>query len=460
MTQAPDSARSAPPPRLLGLDGWRGLGALGIVMGHIVISTVNASAISAAFTAVQPLHACLTMFFVLSGFLIYLPFASALVSGRRLPRTGRFLANRALRVFPAYLVIFLVVNFVFASSNTTNVQVAAVAEQSPLGTISDPGTLAANLLLVQSLSPDWISTGILPAWSLTSELGFYLAVPVLAALGVFIALRVRAPRVVAVFVPGVILLALGLAANITLVASSVGLDADALAARTWGRTWEAVLLHSTIGCADGFGIGALAAAVLAMLQSGKLRLPSPTVVRASWVMVALLAAIALTFHVNDLVWAFTLTTAVGSAIAMLLLAIAPAVGDPSRNVLVRLFEWRPARFLGLISLSLYLWHYPVLYWVHQHGLRIHDYPSLLSVGSLVVALSLVLSTATYFLVEAPTSRVLRRRRPSAGPELIAVGAATAHPARPQTDGPVVPVVVPQARLIGRMTAAFRRGTAA
>jgi peptidoglycan/LPS O-acetylase OafA/YrhL len=42
------------------------------------------------------------VFFILSGFLLYRPFASTRAAGRRLPSTGRYLRRRALRILPAY----------------------------------------------------------------------------------------------------------------------------------------------------------------------------------------------------------------------------------------------------------------------------------------------------------------------------------------------------------------------
>jgi len=42
------------------------------------------------------------LFFVLSGFLLSLPFAHAVLSGKPLPSKARYFKRRILRVFPAY----------------------------------------------------------------------------------------------------------------------------------------------------------------------------------------------------------------------------------------------------------------------------------------------------------------------------------------------------------------------
>ena len=58
------------------------------------------------------------LFFVLSGFLLSLPFAQASLSGTRLPSTAPYLKRRLLRVFPAYyaqLIIILLAGAIFVT---------------------------------------------------------------------------------------------------------------------------------------------------------------------------------------------------------------------------------------------------------------------------------------------------------------------------------------------------------
>jgi peptidoglycan/LPS O-acetylase OafA/YrhL len=68
----------------------------------------------------------------------------------------------------------------------------------------------------------------------------------------------------------------------------------------------------------------------------------------------------------------------------------------------------PLVFVGAISYSLYLWHLPVFLWAHEH---VH------STGLAIVTalgVSLVLSTAAFYLAERPVLRN-RFRRPSPAP---------------------------------------------
>ncbi|ROP59370.1 peptidoglycan/LPS O-acetylase OafA/YrhL [Enterobacter sp. BIGb0383] len=63
----------------------------------------------------------------------------------------------------------------------------------------------------------------------------------------------------------------------------------------------------------------------------------------------------------------------------------------------RLFSWRPLRFIGLISYSLYLWHWPVI--------SLYRYLCEAEPGAvtriLLVALSMVLATVSYYVIEKP-----------------------------------------------------------
>ena len=79
------------------------------------------------------------------------------------------------------------------------------------------------------------------------------------------------------------------------------------------------------------------------------------------------------------------------------------------SVVGRLLAWRPLVFIGLISYSLYLWHWPLIAF---HAL-IFPGETQLAHGLLLVALSLVLAVASWRFVERPFragGKILRSRR--------------------------------------------------
>ena len=91
-----------------GLDGVRGAGALAVLTAHCIVhfaptSTPNGIA--------QILAQALTVFFAMSGMLIYTPFVRDIARGERRLNVGRYVSRRLLRIFPVYLVIFVICDF-------------------------------------------------------------------------------------------------------------------------------------------------------------------------------------------------------------------------------------------------------------------------------------------------------------------------------------------------------------
>jgi peptidoglycan/LPS O-acetylase OafA/YrhL len=131
----------------------------------------------------------LSLFFALSGFLLYRPFARALLCDSPWPDLRRYARNRWLRILPAYLVILVVLTVLVPGG-----QLRTPDGEMVLGSLrSDPELLLRNLALIHNLSPSSLLTGIGPAWSLTVELCFYVVLPLVAA-GSLFARRLRRPR--------------------------------------------------------------------------------------------------------------------------------------------------------------------------------------------------------------------------------------------------------------------------
>src|SRR4051812_26100870 len=87
--------------RLPALDVLRVVGAAAVVGVHVGFNT------GAVYQGVwggvlARLDVGVAIFFVLSGFLLFRPFALARATGARRPGTGRYLWRRALRILPAY----------------------------------------------------------------------------------------------------------------------------------------------------------------------------------------------------------------------------------------------------------------------------------------------------------------------------------------------------------------------
>src|SRR5437763_7021548 len=86
------------------IDGLRAAAALGVLLTHSAISSGLVTAGATGFRYAQRLEVGVTIFFVISGFVLYRPFLVARLEGAELPRVGRYARRRALRILPAYWI--------------------------------------------------------------------------------------------------------------------------------------------------------------------------------------------------------------------------------------------------------------------------------------------------------------------------------------------------------------------
>src|SRR4029077_4654330 len=123
------------------------------------------------------------VFFALSVFLLWRGHAAAARGLGSPPSTGHYLRSRVVRIMPAYLV--------------------AVAVILTLLPDADPPSLTvwlANLSLTQVYVPLTLTHGLTQMWSLSVEVAFYLALPLLALLARRLPVRARIPVIAAVAV--------------------------------------------------------------------------------------------------------------------------------------------------------------------------------------------------------------------------------------------------------------------
>ncbi len=401
----PEATSPAPQPdprpkaRLAGLEGPRGIGCLCVIAVHVA---VHFTPDVLAATRIDFLGQALTFFFVLSGFLLYLPYVKRLAAGGPRPETPTYLIHRFRRIFPAYLLIFLVVNFVLRASYVVNpVTVSWDSADAGTGTITDPLALLAQLTLAQSYFPSTLQTGINPAWSLSTEFGFYLTLPVLAW-ALFAAAR-RLPGVPPLrlaLVPGIVLVATGIICNTIVAVLQHSDPAYSGLMGYWGPNWVAVLSRSFPALADTFGFGMLAAVgYVALTRSAAKGVRTLHLqLAAAGAMLILTAASLVVFIVRP----HNLATVFATASAMLIVFVTAALARGERSAIAAVTDWRPIRYVGIVSLSTYLWHYPVLILLERTGIEIPDSPAGLLAGFLLVGVfSVLLGSLTYRFVERP-----------------------------------------------------------
>lgn len=387
--------------RLDGIEGLRGVAALSVMVGHVIIlmggDTFRFTQVLGSISGL--LFQGLTLFFALSGFLLYRPFVSSIIHERSLPDTRAFLRNRVLRIWPAYLVILAFVSFVMGSAI---LEPHGLPTEWKIGYLTDVGTLLANVFLVQGWFPGTTLTGLGVSWSLVPEVCFYLLLPCLGYLGWRLARVV--PPIWAGLIPPLLLLLVGLVGRIVwMFATHDGGGKVVSSAGTEVKPgWSDVLLRSILVQGDLFAVGMLAAVIVVVAQRStasqvrRLRVIGWTTFGLGFVSLFVFGSSPGGFRYTS----FGLICA--SMIALLILPL----GGRVVRLAVALLETLPARLAGLCSYSVYLWHLSVIFFLREHvdASRYDTWPGILGSIAWVAVPTLILSAITYRYVEAPAMR--------------------------------------------------------
>ena len=404
---------SAPPirrrARIIGLDGVRGLLCLSIAITHV---TGYYSKHTAGVWKTNVFGFSLVYFFVLSGFLLFLPHVRNVVAERssvHMPNVRDYAVHRLARIMPAYLAIFLIVNFVLRLSYVRNAAMTPDDARTGIGAITAPGELLANLALVQTYFPAYIQTGIGPSWSLTLEYAFYISLPLLG-LAVFRMRKhsARNPFVVALLAP-TILLIVGLVGRALIpVVNRYGGTTDFILLN-WGPNIAAVFTKSILTNADNFAMGMFAAVVFVAIEHGALperisrrvRMLSATAILPVLVVSAAFFGIAVQF----------VTAGVGVVAGLMILVVVVPLARGRKSKLATFLDVRPIRYVGEISLSAYLWHFPMLLLLGRLGWMAGDtLPGMLHNIVILLAATILAATVTYYLIEKPAMKYAKQMR--------------------------------------------------
>jgi peptidoglycan/LPS O-acetylase OafA/YrhL len=162
------------------VEGMRACAAIGVVITHVAFQTGNTGGVSGRLLGRFDL--AVAVFFALSGFLLWRGHAAAERGLRHRPPTGHYLRSRLVRIMPGYLVAVIVILILMQDTNA-NLTV-----------------WLANLTLTQIYVPLTLTSGLTQMWSLSVEVCFYLALPVLALLARRLPVGARIPAVIALAV--------------------------------------------------------------------------------------------------------------------------------------------------------------------------------------------------------------------------------------------------------------------
>lgn len=401
---------------LLVLDGVRAVACLAVLLHHMLYHVILPTGIWQPAGKWQILLAALLdfggsgviLFFLLSSFLLFLPFARALLFDGQWPSVSRFYIRRCFRIIPGYyaaiilMVLFFHPEFLHASNRVNLLEFFTFSMHAGL--------------------PDQLNG---PFWTMAVEFQFYLLLPIIAWILCLIVrrgtLRWRITKLL-----GCLLAMLGWG----LLSRWWGLSTD-LSATHFPQNILAALQPYYYGdngkYFECFAVGMLLALLYVYTQNTsqgylwqrKLQHWSSAMFLAGLLILGLLAFAA-----------FYTSSAYHSTFALL---------DPYRTMLVALyaqwqsfgysicyglgmcallynagwlkgpFEWAVLRWIGLISFSLYMWHFPLLLLFkesilnHIHGLN--STTQLIALFAWVFFVIFPISLTLYRWIEMPGMRL-------------------------------------------------------
>ncbi|HZT66425.1 MAG TPA: acyltransferase [Acidimicrobiales bacterium] len=358
------------------VESLRALAALGVLEGHVYGGNLNYG--PAAYSSWW--HRSLLgggfgvyLFFCLSGYLLYLPFARRSFGGAGPVDLRRYARNRAVRILPLYYVVAVTYLIVLHAP---------------------AGVWVRFLTFTENFSHRTVSRYDGPMWSLVVEIMFYLLLPLIA------------------------LVISGLSRGSLVRAGALLV----LAAGVFGAYRWVAFLHSAhpsplvqynLPATFYFFIPGMMLALVRVGAEARGTDWSGQLLGRSWVWVAASAACwALIFYRYQ--WDLL-------AGAASLLLLGACVLPLARSRLVGALGWRPLAALGIASYSLYLWHMPIVDYLARRHLG--GYLGHLAVsGTICIAIAAV----SYWVVEAPFLRLRRRWGATAASD--AVGPTQSRPA--------------------------------
>ena len=355
--------------RMKALDGWRGIGALGVCFIHLQLNgfLTSGPSLDSWILAVD-------FFFVLSGFVMARVYADDLVDGERV---AAFVVRRLGRLWPLH--IFMLALFIA-------VELAKLALQRETGFSSEhaaftgprnPADILPIALFLQTarLGPEL--TWNFPSWSISAEIWTYV---VFALVAIRTAGRPRRRTIIA-----------GAIAVVAWLVLFVDIT---------GRGMLSTDVFGIVRCLLGFFTGVVAEwlhrrGTFSALANGKAEIPT------------VLAAIAL-------LWVAASLPAAHYAAPLVFFALVFAhAGD--RGPLSRVMSTTPMQWLGRLSYSIYLTHlFLVAYVVPRLSLTVGQFlPDSVAlreaaVGAIYIAWVLALSAVTWRFIDLPGQRLAAR----------------------------------------------------
>ncbi len=363
------------------IDGLRAIAVLSVMVCHL-----ERAWLPGGFTGVD-------VFFVISGFVVTLSMIDQRFARVR-DMVAFFYARRLRRIAPA-LIVMLLVATVATVLFVPDAWLSEVIPSTGLAAFFGLSNISLASQTEVYFAPREAFNTFLHTWSLGVEEQFYLVFPALIALVTIDRLRRWRGLVVAIVA----------ALSVASLAASAWLTSQAPVAAFFllpARFWE-------------LGVGMILALTLPSWRGSLTAWPAAArdgLAAVSLVVLAATFALA-TENAFPFPWAVPPVAA-----TLLLIAI---VGAAETGRVSGALAWRPVAYVGRISYSLYLWHWPV-YVLLRWTCGLDN----IATRAIAIALTFALAALSYRFVEQPFRRSSRLRRwPRAAVVGVGLGALVA-----------------------------------
>ncbi len=371
------------------LDSLRGLSTILIVVYHIsFVSGHTVAHANSSGAYIDRLNIGVAIFFVLSGFLIFRPFAHSLIHGSPLPKTRNYYLKRAARILPGYWLAL----FVLAGLDAL--------------TIVNTSGFIRNVFIVHSFTEHNVFTGIRQAWTLAIEMSFYVVVPAFA----YIFVRQTKRR------DGPVSVSSLLKALSVLFLSAYVFRLFIHQTDFWFLKTAHIWLPSHMDTlALGMGLAVLVEAPTSSETLSKVRIflanHTGAFVLSSVFVWFMSANINMAIGLNKSEFHIELLGHFLYGMASVLL-VAPFCVD-SRSLLVKAVSLRLFTWLGTISYGIYLWHMAFLEgnFAEKYMPYTENDGQVLLRFLVVLPASIAIASLSYYALERPIMRAVSKRFP-------------------------------------------------
>jgi peptidoglycan/LPS O-acetylase OafA/YrhL len=392
----PETLTAAPPivapppghPRFPLLDAVRAIAVLCVLLTHTgSLSGLNDGSWLGDFTVRLDLG--VTIFFLISGFLLYRPFVHTRLNGAPSTPLVVYAKRRFLRIVPAYWLALTAL---------------AIAPGLP-DMFSERSWVYYGLL--QAYDPSWFDKGIGTAWSLSTEVAFYALLPLYAWAAARLARGVRME-----------LALLAALATASVVARALVAGHEQHAAFGTASTFPITIGGTFLWFALGMGL-AVVSAWMAGDPTSRRQRAIGLVERRPWLpwLLALGSFVLVSKGIGisgNRFERLTVAQNVGQHLlygAVALCLLLPAVfGDAAGGWPRRVLANRWLARLGLISYGVFLWHLTIAVKLSGEGvggwLPIGRF---LTLTLVVLVVTVPIATASYVLLERPLLRLKYRQ---------------------------------------------------